>query len=65
MTSRPTSASKAWRVTINGVSLDSTTDVSGDDSGTQVESDLHPECDADVSVVSFSVEWLKILAATS
>ena len=30
-----------------------------------MESDLHPEVDADVSVVSFSVDRLKILRATS
>ena len=43
-------------MTINGVSLDSTTDVSGDDSGTRWRATYTPSVDADVSVVSFSVD---------
>ena len=50
------------RVTINGVSLDSTTDVqmqSGDNSGTRWRATYTPSVDADVSVVSFSVDRLE------
>ena len=46
-------------VTINGVSLDSTTDVqmqSGDNSGMRWRATYTPSVDADVSVVSFSVD---------
>ena len=45
-------------MTINGVSLDSTTDVSGDDSERGGERPT-PRVDADVSVVSFSVDRLE------
>ena len=56
---------ESLRRTINGVSLDSTTDVSGDDSERGGEPTYTPSVDADVSVVSFSVDRLEDPAATS